>query len=60
MPVSLSALSAFNVALIRHGNTAPAASDLDRALTDLGRQQANRAAAGGAMRRNNAILLTNR
>ena len=41
-----SALASFDVAFVRHGNTGPAASDLARALTDLGRQQCRSAAEG--------------
>ena len=37
---ALRALATYDVLFIRHGNTAPAAQDLDRVLTDLGQQQA--------------------
>ena len=40
------ALEGFDVAFIRHGNTAKAAVDSERELTDLGREQAAEACAG--------------
>ena len=53
---SISALAAFDIALIRHGNTGPAATDLERSLTDKGVQQANKAATSYVSRRLGSIM----
>ena len=53
---ALGALAAFDVALIRHGNTGPAATDLARTLTDKGSQQSKQAAAGYVTRRLGSIM----
>ena len=43
-PAAVLALAPFDVAFIRHGNTAPNPVDTARTLTDLGRQQSQAAA----------------
>ena len=43
-PAAVLALAPFDVAFIRHGNTAPNPVDTERVLTDLGRQQSQAAA----------------